>query len=222
MASSPGPVAGHTNWPAGSKLADLPRWWGAIIPDSMIDAASQIRFARRRAGLSQREVARRAGTSSATVSRYEAGSLTPNVATYNRLVRVCLPSGRRWPSLAALAPVMARVRRSAGSAAAWRLVGEVLDDEALGSAVETAMVVADAPALTGDSQIDALVAALAEYVSLRRCIQVPGWTEDSTRVSRPWWFVAETPAWIPTSLRESPPSFARRGIFVTSGALERR
>jgi hypothetical protein len=102
------------------------------------------------------------------------------------------------------------------------LVGEVLDDEALGSAVETTMVVADAPALTGDSQIDALVAALAEYLSLRRCIQVPGWTEDSTRVSRPWWFVAETPAWIPTSLRESPPSFARRGIFVTSGALERR
>jgi DNA-binding XRE family transcriptional regulator len=193
----------------------------AIIFDSVIDAASQLRFARRRVKLSQREVARRAITSSATISRYESGSLIPNVATYNRLIRACLPPSRRWPSLAALAPVMARVLDSQGSLAAWRLAAEVLDDERLGNASETALVVADDPPRTGDSRVDALIAALAEHIAMRRQIAVPGWTEDSTRVARPWWFVAEGPAWIPTSLRESPPSFARRGIFVTSGGLER-
>jgi hypothetical protein len=116
---------------------------------------------------------------------------------------------------------MARILGSKGSLAAWRLVGEVLDDEKVGTLEETAIVVADHPARTGDDRVDALMAALAEHLSLRRQIPAPGWTEDSTRVSRPWWFVAESRDWIPTSLRESPPSFARRGIFVTAGALER-
>jgi len=187
-----------------------------------MDAGSQLRFVRARAGLSQREVARRAGTSSATLSRYEAGTLLPNVGTFNRLVKACLPGGRRWPSLTALAPIMAEVRRWQGSTSAWRLVGEVLDDEALGRAADTAVVVADAPALTGDSATDALMAALAEYLPLQRGLPAPGWSQDPERVARPWWFVADAPAWVPTSLRESPRSFAKRGIFVTAAGLERR
>ena len=196
--------------------------WSAIIPDSMMDASSQLRFVRARAGFSQREVARRAGTSSATLSRYESGALVPNVGTFNRLVEACLPGGRRWPSLTALAPIVAEMRLSDESAAAWRLVGEVLDDEAMGTPAETALVVADAPAPTGDNATDALMAALAEYLALQRGIQAPGWSQDPDRVARPWWFVADAPAWIPTSLRESPRSFAKRGVFVTAAGLERR
>lgn len=188
----------------------------------MIDPSTQLRLVRTRAGFSQRELARRAATSSATLSRYESGKLVPNVTTLNRLIEACLPTGRRWPSLTLLAPAVARTRVSQGSTAAWRLVGEVLDDEAQGTAADTELVVADAPAPTGDATTDALVAALAEYLTLRRGIPAPGWTEDSTRVSRPWWFVADAPAWIPTSLRDSPRSFAKRGIFVTAAGLERR
>lgn len=194
----------------------------AIIADSIIDSSSQLRFVRARAGLSQREVARRAGTSSATLSRYEFGALVPNVGTFNRLVEACLPAGRRWPSLTALAPVVAEVRRTRGSTASWRLVGEVLDDEAAATPADTALVVADAPAPTGDSATDALMAALAEYLTLQRGIRAPGWSQDPDRVARPWWFVADAPAWVPTSLRESPRSFAKRGIFVTTAGLERR
>jgi hypothetical protein len=101
-------------------------------------------------------------------------------------------------------------------------VGEVLDDEAEGSPAETDLVVADAPALTGDSGTDALMAALAEYVTLQRGRPAPGWSLDPDRVAHPWWFVADVLAWIPTSLRESPRSFAKRGIFVTTAGLERR
>lgn len=194
----------------------------AIISDSMMDASSQLRFVRARIGLSQREVARRAGTSSATLSRYESGSLVPNLRTFNRIVEACLPAGRRWPSLTALAPAVAEVRRSDGSTAAWRLVGEVLDDEAMGTPAATSLVVADVPAPTGDDRTDALMAALAEFLTVRRGLVTPGWAENPERVARPWWFVAGTPAWIPTSLRESPRSFAKRGIFVTAAGLERR
>ncbi|MCP9488387.1 MAG: helix-turn-helix domain-containing protein [Solirubrobacteraceae bacterium MAG38_C4-C5] len=42
--------------------------------------------ARRRAGLSQTELARRAGTSQATISAYESGRKQPSVATLSRLL----------------------------------------------------------------------------------------------------------------------------------------
>ena len=51
-----------------------------------MDAAAELRAARRAAGLSQREMARRAGTSQATLSLYEAGRKQPSVATLQRLL----------------------------------------------------------------------------------------------------------------------------------------
>jgi transcriptional regulator with XRE-family HTH domain len=42
--------------------------------------------ARRRSGLSRRELARRAGTSPATLAAYEAGRITPSVDTLDRLL----------------------------------------------------------------------------------------------------------------------------------------
>ena len=51
-----------------------------------MDAATTIRAARRRAGLSQQELAARAGTSQATVSAYENGHKQPTVETFGRLL----------------------------------------------------------------------------------------------------------------------------------------
>ncbi len=46
-----------------------------------------LREARRRRNLSRRELARRGGTSAATLAAYEAGSSVPSVATLTRLLR---------------------------------------------------------------------------------------------------------------------------------------
>lgn len=51
-----------------------------------MDAASTLRDARRRAGLSQPQLAARAGTSQATVSAYENGRKQPSVETLARLL----------------------------------------------------------------------------------------------------------------------------------------
>jgi transcriptional regulator with XRE-family HTH domain len=48
-----------------------------------------LRDARRRAGLSQRELARRAGVPQPTVARIESGVVVPRVDTLDRLLRVC-------------------------------------------------------------------------------------------------------------------------------------
>lgn len=50
-------------------------------------AAHLIKLARHDAGLSQRELARRAGTSQATLSAYEAGRKVPSLDTLARIVR---------------------------------------------------------------------------------------------------------------------------------------
>lgn len=55
----------------------------------MTSAANIIRAARLHAGLSTRELARRAQTSHATLSRYEHGKVQPSFATVVRLVRAC-------------------------------------------------------------------------------------------------------------------------------------
>lgn len=48
--------------------------------------ATELRRARERAGLTQQELARRAGTSQATISAYENGAKEPSVRTLDRLL----------------------------------------------------------------------------------------------------------------------------------------
>lgn len=50
-------------------------------------AATMLRTARRRAGLSQRELARRAGVPQPTISRIERGIVSPSADTLMRLLR---------------------------------------------------------------------------------------------------------------------------------------
>ena len=52
-----------------------------------MDAGRILRDARLSAGLTIRELARRAGTSHSTIASYEAGRKVPSVATFDRLLR---------------------------------------------------------------------------------------------------------------------------------------
>ena len=61
----------------------------------MASAASSIAEARRRAALSQEELAERAGTSRTAVCAYEAGAKDPRSETVGRLI-VLLDSGWSW------------------------------------------------------------------------------------------------------------------------------
>lgn len=67
-----------------------------------MDAAAAIRHAREQAGLSKRELARRAHTSPAAIVLYEAGTREPSYATLRRIVmaagfdtRLSVVPGRR-------------------------------------------------------------------------------------------------------------------------------
>ena len=80
---------------------------------------------------------------------------------------------------------------------------------------------AAAPRTTGDVRVDAAFAAMAEYLARRDGWAVPPWARLPDREAWPWWFVTDLRGLHPRALVESPSSFRRRGVFITSGALER-
>jgi len=67
-----------------------------------VDTASEIRRARVAASLTQAELARRSGTSQATISAYEHGAKVPTPTT---LARVLGAAGRRLTTVPAVSPV---------------------------------------------------------------------------------------------------------------------
>lgn len=86
----------------------------------------QLKAARERVGLTQVELARRAGTSQATLSAYESGRKLPAVDTFARLLaatgsRLVVQSDRQavlWPSRAQLAHAAQELSDVLGLAAA--------------------------------------------------------------------------------------------------------
>lgn len=52
-------------------------------------ASTALREARRRAGLTQRELAARAEVPQSTIGRIESGAIDPRVSTLDRLLRLC-------------------------------------------------------------------------------------------------------------------------------------
>jgi len=78
------------------------------------DAAELLAIVRRKAGLTQAELARRARTSQAMVARYETGAASPTVRTLARLLRAAghelVLAGPRADRIDAQGTVVARLR----------------------------------------------------------------------------------------------------------------
>lgn len=198
------------------------RWTAGIRSDTIapMHAAVAIRQRRQEAHLGRRELARRAGTSPATLLRYERGEITPGTDTLERILDSVLTRRRRWPSLPALVPALLEAFEAGQDSWAWRCACEILDDEAAATDEETRLFVSRRPEISGNRRVDALVAAFAEHVCVERGITPPPWTWEP-RVCTPWWFVAGLPGYERLAMREAPPSFATRGIFVTRRDLLR-
>jgi transcriptional regulator with XRE-family HTH domain len=56
---------------------------------AVVDAARVLRYARRRAALTQRQLAARAGVAQPTIARIESGVMVPRVDTLDRLLEAC-------------------------------------------------------------------------------------------------------------------------------------
>ncbi|HVL98266.1 MAG TPA: helix-turn-helix transcriptional regulator [Egibacteraceae bacterium] len=203
-------------------------------------AARLLRSARRRAGLSQHALARRAGTSQPTLSAYERGEKGPSVETLTRLLAAAgtTLTGTKGPATIRdhlrgagglpatfrpdrLVEVAARVREGQD---AWFALREFLDGVGLAGDVagspQVRLLIADAPPPAGDRRVDALLAAVAEHLAGRYAIPRPGWVVEPARFLQTWWFPHRR-AFDALAVRDSPPAFRRRGIFLCPSVLER-
>jgi hypothetical protein len=80
---------------------------------------------------------------------------------------------------------------------------------------------ANPPRPSGDRRVDAALAALAEHLARRDGWARPRWAGEPWREAQPWWFVTPMRGLHARAFVESPLSFRKRGVFITSGALER-
>jgi transcriptional regulator with XRE-family HTH domain len=195
-----------------------------------MEVSTMIREARTRADLSQVELARRAGTSQPTVAGYETGRLLPRLDTLARLLEVsghdlviqAVPTVRRGAvPIALVSQEVREILRHEGDAGAWRRLLDFVDDMRGSSTAGKGSLVEEAPPSCEDSRFDAAMAAFVEQLCTEASMAIPAWTDEPERFVEPWWFVSGLPGFEAMALRDSPIAFARHGVFVNEGALDR-
>lgn len=123
-------------------------------------------------------------------------------------------------SLAAIAGEIA-ADHPAARGGRWFWVREFLrgfTDDAAG-VDERAALILEEPAATGERAWDAVLAALAEYLSFHFALPCPGWVHDPGRFTEHAWFLSDLPTQRAWAVETSPASFRRRNLFILPADL---
>jgi transcriptional regulator with XRE-family HTH domain len=196
----------------------------------MMEFSTMIRGARLAAGITQLELAGRAGTAQPAVAAYESGGRTPSLATLERLLSACehdvevlaRPRVRRGAaSLAELAVTIGEDLDEGRERDALRLLFGFADDFRGSSRPGRIELVRDEPPGTGDARFDAALAGIAELFAAESAIPAPAWVNGPGRFVEPWWFVASRPAFHAYTLANTPAVFARHGVFIAREVFDR-
>ncbi|MGH2903659.1 MAG: helix-turn-helix domain-containing protein [Solirubrobacteraceae bacterium] len=196
----------------------------------MTDIATLVQEARNAAGITQLELAARAGTAQPAVAVYESGGKTPNLTTLRRLLDACehdievlaRPRMRRGAaSLAELARTIEGDLEQGHEQDALRLLFGFADDFRGSSRPGRIALLRDAPPGTGDARFDAALAGVAEFFASEGAISAPAWVDEPGRFVEPWWFVASLPAFHAYTLARTPAVFARHGVFIAREVFDR-
>lgn len=182
-------------------------------------AAGLIRRARTAAGLTQARLAELAETTQSAIAAYETGTREPTVPVLARMVAA---TGARLaldvapdPSIYRLADLARDIASTDATdeARRLRLVFEFLRG-AQADGHSLVLLVASEPPSTGEPCFDALLAAIAEDLSVHADEVPPAWVHDAGRfLDRAWW-VSGPPSARAAALVHAPASFRRRGVML--------
>jgi len=195
-----------------------------------MEFSALIHNAREAAGITQLEVAERAGTTQPAVAAYESGARTPSLSTLVRLLDaaehdvevVASPRMRRGAaSLADLARTIEQDLKDGREQDALRLLFAFADDFRGSSRPGAIELIAEKPPATGDSRFDAALAGVAEFFATQRGIPIPRWVEQPDRFVEPLWFVASRPEFDAYTLANTPAVFARHGVLIAREVFDR-
>lgn len=190
----------------------------------MTEARALVAEARKSAGLSLRELARLAGVSFTTIRRVEAAEMDPTVGMLQRILAAAgedlemttRPSGRRRPSLAALADACRT--SAAGERPDWTALRALIDYLAL-HPDETAAAIAPQPHATS-RLMRALLAGIAEKLADDHDLPRPGWTRTAPKM-RPEWEMPGTPRMRAERRAHAPRQLLDRGLVIDEASLWR-
>ncbi len=130
-----------------------------------------------------------------------------------------------WTADEAARHAAAELTADGGLSGAYRCLMQLLDDyrraQRQGGIQTAARLFDDAPSGTGDVRVDAALAGLAEHLARHDGWAPPLWAFDESRYAKPWWFVSGVRSWHALAIVESPLAFRKRGVFLTTSALDR-
>jgi transcriptional regulator with XRE-family HTH domain len=177
---------------------------------------------RLRSGLTQEQLAERAGTSRSRLSAYENSRTSPELDTLERLARAAdvelaiAPVGTR--RVASHITLVAEAAKADRVSDAVRLVAELL------AFVRDGVVAIECfdhePASTGDRRWDSLLAGVAEMIAQESGRAVPGWAASPARVLDRPWFVTRLRTVRPDIYRRTPAALSARGVLLSAESLE--
>jgi len=189
-----------------------------------------IHEARQAAGITQLELASRAGTAQPAVAAYESGARTPNLATLKRLLGACeydvellaRPRLRRGAaSLAELGQTIMEDLAQGLEQDALRLLFGFADDFRGSSRAGRIALLREEPSPTGDARFDAALAGVAELFAAEGAIVAPAWVNGEGHFVEPWWFVASRPEFHAYTFAHTPALLARHGVFMAREVFDR-
>jgi transcriptional regulator with XRE-family HTH domain len=195
--------------------------WNAVAGDA-------IRSTRHIRALTQLALAELAGVPQSTISELESGKRQPSLP----LLAQILESAQGPTELR----LVARERHSAngtaervtaalspggpGEDAALRAVLDLRDTLLKADPTRLDALTNVSPGLCGDRRFDAFIAGVVEDAYAERRREAPGWTQESSRFVRPFWYlsgVAELHWW---EFSTAPGSLLRHGVLAAEAELE--
>ena len=179
-------------------------------------SALWLRAARRAAGLTQSELAKRLGVDQSQVARAESGRVELSAANLDRYLRACRFRLVAVPTVAATASEIAvqiRAQLDEGdTSGAFREVIQLIDDLG-GVPRDVAPALVATPPTAVNDRYDALIAGVVEWKLNQLKLPIPLWVQESQPLASPWW-VYEPLTGDASVEDETPIELRRRRVFI--------
>jgi transcriptional regulator with XRE-family HTH domain len=209
--------------------------WYHITVDGKAEASAILRRLRRDNGLTQRDLAAKAGVPQSTIAEVEAGQREPSLTLLSRIaesagqsIAIRLVPLLRHSAVATANTIKDRLSGDAGEG----LSLDIREDGALRAVIDLKdalrrsnnegfdALTTQAPSLVGDSRWDAFIAAIVEDEAARKVISPPRWTNEQKRFNRPFWYLSKNPRFHTWEIANSPGALIRHGVFAAEEELE--
>lgn len=203
--------------------------------DGKAEASALLRRLRRDSGMTQRDLAAKAGVPQSTIAEVETGRREPSLTLLSKIaesagqsIAIELTPLGRHSAVATANTIRDRLHGVAGEG----LSDDIREDGALRAVIDLRdalrrssregfhALTGQAPGLIGDTRWDAFLAAIVEDEAARKAISPPRWTNDRNRFHRPFWYLSKNPRFHTWEIANSPGALIRHGVFAAEDELE--